>query len=238
MRAILFEGAAKRWSLGVALLAGLSVMLLMFASSISAQSQPKPPAWFYGQDADSYVGAQVKAFNQNGVALSASETDVDIVDSEGGWSLSILVSDATRVTFQIVHSTGTLESSSVHVVDGTLTEVPIADFRVVSDVIEDTIEVHIIARRADDGRIEFGMRDPDGADIFPRARFFPQGGPGHTRWLRSSLIDFGDGFEGGSSPAMSKRMAEPNSASGSRATRTSSRVPASSRRPAPITTAG
>ena len=201
MRAILFEGAAKRWSLGVALLAGLSVMLLMFASSISAQSQPKPPAWFYGQDADSYVGAQVKAFNQNGVALSASETDVDIVDSEGGWSLSILVSDATRVTFQIVHSTGTLESSSVHVVDGTLTEVPISDFRVVSDVIEEigeTIPIRIIARLRDDRTprtFEFSIRiNGVDADPPPRLRHHTPS-LDRNRWYVSSLIDAGDEYE-------------------------------------------
>ena len=40
------------------------------------------------------------------------------------------------------------------------------------------------------------MRSPVGDDIFPRARYFPATGPNHNRWLRSSEIDFGNGFVG------------------------------------------
>ena len=90
------------------------------------------------------------------------------------------------------------------VLKGGFSSVPIsiAQFQVVEDegLEEDltgsTISVRIIARRAPDGRIEFGMRDQNGEEIFPRARFFPNGGPGHSRWLKSSYIDFGDGFVG------------------------------------------
>ena len=194
MRTILFGGAARQWSLRVALLAGLAALLVTFSAGIGAQDQPEPPAWFYGDDARSYVGAQVKAFNQNGDELPASDTDVDVVEAGGQWSRTILSSDATMVTFRIVHSTGTLESRPQHVVDGSLTKVSITQFSAITDTA--SISVRIIARRADDGRIEFGMRGPDGQDILPPARFFPAAGPGHSNWLRSTEIDFGDGFVG------------------------------------------
>ena len=61
---------------------------------------------------------------------------------------------------------------------------------------EETLTVRIIARRAPDGRIEFGMRPPVGDDILPRARYIAARGPAHDRWLRSTEIDFGDGFVG------------------------------------------
>ncbi len=192
MRTILFGGAARQWSLRVALLAGLAALLVTFSAGIGAQDQPEPPAWFYGTDAQAYAGAMVKAFNQNGVELPAEDDDLSVIDSGGDWSRTILRSQASRVTFRIVHSSGTLETSPKHVVDGSLTEVSITEFSPISD----TISVRIIARRADDGRIEFGMRGPDGQDILPPARFFPAAGPGHSRWLRSTEIDFGDGFVG------------------------------------------
>ncbi len=199
MKSILFDGAARRWSLTIGLLAGLAALLVTLAPSLDAQQQPEPPAWFFGQDAGSYVGAEVQAFNQNGVELPAQDNDLSVIDSGGGWSRTIFRSEASRVTFRIVHSSGTLETSPKHVVDGSLTEVSITEFSAVAEELGDSdsiISVRIIARRAEDGRIEFGMRDPDGEDIFPRARYFPVTGPDHNRFLRSSEIDFGDGFTG------------------------------------------
>lgn len=58
----------------------------------------------------------------------------------------------------------------------------------------DLVIVRIIARRADDGRIEFGLREVGVDDHLPQRRFFPEGGPGHTRWLQSSWIDLRDGL--------------------------------------------
>jgi hypothetical protein len=192
MRSILFEGAGRRWSLTVGLLAGLATLLFTLAPSLDAQDTPTPPAWFYGVDADSYIGAEVKAFDQNGTELPVDENAYDRVSSDGGWSLLVSSSDASMVKLRLVHSSGTLETNPLHVVDATLKQVSIEDFSPVST----TIEVRIIARRADDGRIEFGMRGPDGEDILPRARFFPAEGPGDSNWRRSTLIDFGNGFEG------------------------------------------
>ncbi len=57
------------------------------------------------------------------------------------------------------------------------------------------LTVRIIARRVPDGRIEFGLRSPNG-DLFPSARYFPALGPRHEGWLRSSAIEIGDGFQG------------------------------------------
>lgn len=59
-----------------------------------------------------------------------------------------------------------------------------------------SVDVRIIARRTADGRVEFGIRMSDGREQFPTARFFPANGPGHGRWLRSSVLDFGHGFRG------------------------------------------
>ncbi len=53
--------------------------------------------------------------------------------------------------------------------------------------LEDGYLGQIIARRADDGRVEFGFRVEGHEDILPRARFFPSEGPDHNRWLRSSV---------------------------------------------------
>jgi len=197
MRPILFEGVARRLSLGVTLLAALTVILVSQAPSISSQAQqPVPPAWFFGTDAQAYAGATIEAINENGTRVAVNDEEEGRVDSQGTWSFIIAREDeATRVKFRIVHTSGTLESTYFHVVDGNLTEISVGEFTSVAGT-DNTIAVRIIARRADDGRIEFGMRGPDGEDILPPARFFPDGGPGHSRWLRSTEIDFGGGFVG------------------------------------------
>ena len=52
-----------------------------------------------------------------------------------------------------------------------------------------TVEVRVIARQHDDGRVEFGIRH-EGDDLLPSGRFFPAGGPGHNRWLQSTPVEF------------------------------------------------
>lgn len=49
---------------------------------------------------------------------------------------------------------------------------------------------YIIARHTDDGRIEFGWRTPNGAQVFPRARYFPADSQ-IDRWLTSSPVIVG-----------------------------------------------
>ena len=197
MRTILFESATRRWVLGVALLAGLATLLVTLAPSAGAQDNPSPPHWFWGLNLHSYVGDQIVAVNQDG-----TEVDSVTVDSEGSWSLYISTDDARTVTLSLITDSGTRQTDPLDVIQGEFDAqgLSITDFkhRVADEISEtdETINVRIIARRADDGRIEFGMRGPDGADILPPSRFFPNGGPGHSRWLRSTVIDFGDGFEG------------------------------------------
>lgn len=197
MRSILFGGAARRWSLSVALLTGLAALMVSLAASTSAQDNPRPPHWFWGVDMDSYVGDQIVAINQDGIQVGSSN-----IDSQGGWSLTVSPEDARTVTLRLVTDSGNRETDPLDVMDGGFDEdgLSISDFsNRITDVLEEpdeTISVRIIARRAEDGRIEFGMRDPDGEDIFPRARYFPATGPDHNRFLRSSEIDFGDGFTG------------------------------------------
>ena len=197
MRSILFGGAARRWSLSVALLTGLAALMVSLAASTSAQDNPRPPHWFWGVDMDSYVGDQIVAINQDGVKVGSSD-----IDSQGSWSLTVSPEDARTVTLRLVTDSGDRETDPLDVMDGGFDEdgLSISDFsNRITDVLEEpdeTIFVRIIARRAEDGRIEFGMRDPDGQDIFPRARYFPATGPDHNRFLRSSEIDFGDGFTG------------------------------------------
>ena len=194
MRTILFEGATRRWVLSVALLAGLATLLVTLAPSINAQ-QPEAPHWFWGRDADLYSGAVIKAFNQNGVEIDTGPEGSGVIDAEGGWFVVVSLDDATHVTLRIVSASGDHETALMDVIDGEFNPSGLS-ITAFAPIVEETIAVRIIARRADDGRIEFGMRGPDGADILPPARFFPNGGPGHSRWLRSTVIDFGDGFEG------------------------------------------
>lgn len=197
MRSILFGGAARRWSLSVALLAGLATLIVSLAATTNAQDNPRPPHWFWGVDMNSYVGDQVIALNQNGVQVGSSD-----IDNQGRWAVTVSPDEARMVTLRLVTSSGDRETDPLDVIDGGFDPdgLSISEFsNRVTDEIEatgDTLSVRIIARRAEDGRIEFGMRDPDGEDIFPRARYFPATGPDHNRFLRSSEIDFGDGFTG------------------------------------------
>ena len=197
MRPILFEGAARRWSLGAALLAALTILLINFAPSITAQDNPRPPHWFWGNDLDSYVGDQVVAINQDGVQVGSTT-----VESRGEWTVTVSPEESRTVTLRLISDSGTRATDPLDVTEGGFDAegLSITDFRHrITEELGDagpTIAVRIIARRADDGRIEFGMRGPDGEDILPPARFFPDGGPGHSRWLRSTEIDFGDGFVG------------------------------------------
>ena len=202
---ILTASAAKRWSLSVALMAGLAMMIVALSPSADAQGSdlPTPPHWFWGNDASAYVGATVEAVDANGTVFTSSSPDesAHIVDSTGGWSVQISQDQASRVKLRLTHGNVVRETAFFDVLKGgfSVAGISITQFMIVDDELvddSDTITVRIIARRAPDGRIEFGMRDQNGEEIFPRARFFPNGGPGHSRWLSSSLIDFGGGFEG------------------------------------------
>lgn len=194
MRTILFEGGNRRWSLSIALLAGLAVLLVSLAPSIDAQDNPRPPHWFWGNDADAYAGDVIQAVNHNGTVIQTAT-----IANDGGWSVIVSLDDATMIKLQLVTNTVTRETGYLDVIEGGFEPegLSIANFStIVGPPGDGTLTVRIIARRAIDGRIEFGMRGPDGEDILPPARFFPAAGPGHSRWLRSTEIDFGNGFVG------------------------------------------
>lgn len=54
------------------------------------------------------------------------------------------------------------------------------------------VEVRIEARRLDDGRVEFALRERGGERILPRARYFPAETEA-GRWLNASWITVGEG---------------------------------------------
>lgn len=197
MRPILFEGAARRWSLGAALLATLTILLINFAPSITAQDNPRPPHWFWGNDLDQYVGDQVVAINQDGVQVGSTT-----VESRGEWTVTVSPEDARTVRLRLISDSGTRATDPLDVMDGGFDSdgLSISDFRHrISDELEeagDLISVRIIAQRLEDGRIEFGMRNAEGEDVLPRARKLRVEGRDHEGWARSSLVDFGDGFQG------------------------------------------
>ncbi len=204
----LLDTSARRWLLGVALLAGLAALIVSFAPSIDAQNQPRPPQWFWGVDADAYAGATIKAINQNGVELSIDEDeDNAVVSAQGEWSYVIDTDEASRVTFRLIGSDVTLETSPITVVgDGEFTEVSIADFRhdVTAVEPEATLPVQIRARVYPSSEnpaipfrsIEFNLSVdgvPEALNDNPRERTIR---PNHAsgRWYRSNWFDLGDGF--------------------------------------------
>ena len=55
---------------------------------------------------------------------------------------------------------------------------------------EDETTGRIVARRLDDGRVEFGWQPADGERVLPTQRYFPAT-IDHNRWLRSSPVEVG-----------------------------------------------
>lgn len=202
MPAIPSIGAARRLGLGAALLVGVAALLVALAPSTNAQQQPPAPHWFWGDDADAYAGSEIKAFNQSGSEVSTGGEGSGRIDADGTWFVAVTTEGGTRqVKLRIVSARGDRETGLLDVIQGGFSPagLSITAFRPVPEELDfdgETISVRIIARRAPDGRIEFGMRDPDGENVLPPARYFPVGGPGHTRWLRSTEIDFGGGYVG------------------------------------------
>ena len=202
MRSLLCDGTAKQLTVRIALVAGLLALLVTLAPTLDAQTPPPAPHWFWGRDAESYTGAQIQIIGEDGNIIASASEESGVVDSAGGWHVSVFASQSARVKLRLVTATVSRETDYMDVISGGFdpSGLSITAFRntVTAEVAvpTETITVRIIARRAADGRIEFGMRGPDGENILPPARFFPAAGPGHSRWLRSTEIDFGSGFTG------------------------------------------
>ena len=200
MRVIHLIKIRPRWVIRLAGLAALVGLIAAFAPSLSAQGFPDPPHWFWGSGFDAYAGDTIRAVDSDGEAIADGSATIN---SNGEWSITVSSEDQTKVTFELDADDGVRSTGEYDVQKASLTRILLAEF--VAPEIPDeplevetppTLTVRIIARRAPDGRVEFGMRPPEGEDIFPSARYFPATGPDHNRWLRSSEIDFGDGFVG------------------------------------------
>ncbi len=197
MRVIQKLEMRRGWTLRLAALTALLGLAAAFAPSLSAQGLPDPPHWFYGIGYDNYSGTVIRAVDSNGATI-----DSTTVNTQGQWSITI-ATEHRKVRFEFDADDGTRTTVEYDVQKAELTRIRLAQFTVVEVPDDDlqveappTLMVRIIARRAPDGRVEFGMRSPSGEDIFPRARYFPATGPSHDRFLHSSEIDFGDGFVG------------------------------------------
>ena len=186
------------------LTAALFAPLLLAAALIPVINAqlPPPPHWFWGWDYDAFSGAVVVALDQDG-----EEVDRITINAAGEWELSADPRSVQSVTFELRASAGVYLSGEFTVEDASIDRLVLEDDFVLQAPPEPEVEepeeieveeigVRIIARRAEDNRIEFGMRNADGQEFLPPARFFPAFGPGHSRWLSSTPIDFGDGFVG------------------------------------------
>lgn len=192
MRSILFGGAARRWSLSVALLAGLATLIVSLAATTNAQDNPRPPHWFWGDDMDSYVGDQVVAINQNGVQVESSN-----IDSSGGWYLTVSPEDARTVTLRLVTDSGNRETDPFDVMEAGFDAegLSISDFQ---HRIEQTIPIDIYARlhpTRTPRTWEFTVRiNGVPVDPAPPSRYH---GPSLQReaWYQSSRINIAGGYE-------------------------------------------
>lgn len=200
MHQTLLDRSIGRWLIGAALLAGLAALIVTLAPGAAAQGQgtPQPPHWFWGEDADSYAGSVVRAFDQNGVELVVSGEGQGVVGPDGGWFHSILRTEATRVSFRLTNSSGSRQTALLDVVSGNFQEVPISEFTRTVSAAPETKSIRVIARlhpTRELRTLEFNIR-VDGVDVDPppRARFL---GPDLRTdfWLVSSPIDAGGGFE-------------------------------------------
>lgn len=201
MHQTLLDRSVGRWLISAALLAGLATLIVMLAPGAAAQGQgtPQPPHWFWGEDADSYAGSTVQAFDQNGNELDVSgDEGRGVVDSNGGWYHSILRTEATRVSFRLTNSSGSRETALLDVTSGNFQEVPISEFTRTITTAPETKSIRVIARlhpTRESRTLEFNIRI-DGVDVDPppRQRFLTPD-LRYNRWLQSSVIDAGDGFE-------------------------------------------
>ena len=207
MRSMLFDRTAKRWSLGVALVAGLATLLITLAPSLDAQSLPIPPQHFWGTDATAYPGAQIKVFNQDGnelpacAAISVCE-EPGVVYPDGGWHVTVDPATAVRIKLRIVLSEGSRETGWLDVVRRDSYAVSIREFANVVQVDTlpgETLAVKIRARLHPTRplrTLEFNI-SVNGVDIDPPpARRFLTPGLDTNRWYQSSPpIDAGGGYE-------------------------------------------
>ena len=205
MRTHLPTGATRKWSLSLALVAGLAALLLTLTPSIEAQ-QPPAPHWFWGIDLDAYVGDEIQAVNQAGTVVANTR-----VGAHGAWSIIVSTQDARTVKLRLITDDVTRETEALDVIEGGFDEggLSITDFKAVdddlADVSDDTLTVRIRARvhpTSEDPTIPYRSIEfnlgvngvPVELNDMPRQRTIR---PNHAsgRWYRSNWFDLGDGFE-------------------------------------------
>ncbi len=199
MQHTLSDTWTRRGLIIVAVLATLAALSVSLIPSTSAQQGlPEIPHWFWGTDAHAFNGARVSALDQNGNVLAVTEEEDHPVVRQGGWSYAIATDEASRVTFRIDTRDGTFETDPKTVIgDGEDTEISIAEFRHEVTAAA-TKPIQIIARLHPTRTyrtVEFNIRiNGVDADPAPRARYMSPR-EATNRWLESSLIDAGDGFQ-------------------------------------------
>ncbi len=207
MRSTLFDGTVRRWSLMVALVAGLATLWITLAPSLDAQDQPLPPQYFWGTDATNYVGAEVKVFDQNGNELPACPESaqcgehVGMVSGEGEWHVAVDSRETSKVRLRIVSSSESRETNLLDVVGGDGEAVSIRQFVNVVQVDTtptETLPIKIRVRlhpTRELRTLEFNI-EVNGEEVTPRPakRYLTPGLP-TDRWLQSSPIDAGNGYQ-------------------------------------------
>lgn len=198
-------GAAA--ALIAAIMAAAALIPLLNASE--DPPAPPPPIIFYGEGYEDLHGGALKVMDMQGQLVASTMIPSEDAPS-GAWHVEVYRDRAPIVDIEINLGEQKLISRAHTVLPGFFAEVSRASFVVVpvepepepapaADVVPvelDSIDIRIIARRVENGRIEFGLRGPDGEARFPTKRFFREYGFGHNRWLNSSLIDLGDGYRG------------------------------------------
>ena len=207
MQSILSDGTARRWSLVVALVAGLATLLITLAPSLDAQTQPLPPQYFWGTDATNYVGAEVKVFDQNGNELPACPESAQcgehagVVSGDGEWHVAVDSREASKVRLRIVSSSEGRETNLLDVVGGDGEAVSIRQFvRVVQvdTTPSETLPIRIIVRlhpTRESRTLEFNIRVNDVDVSPPPAKRYLTPTLRTDRWLQSSVIDAGNGYQ-------------------------------------------
>ena len=148
-----------------------------------------PPHWFQSGGFSAYAGDTVEALDRDGDVIGSTTV------SGGGWWEMEIDADHVAVQFRILAEGGVVQSPPLALHRGVLSRISAAWFTrdgSGAPPLGDTMEVRIIARRAEDGNIQFAVQDANGTVHLPRRNEFPGEGPSHHRWLRSTPVSLGD----------------------------------------------
>ena len=193
----------------LAAVAGLAaLMLAVLVQNAGAQGTDGPPHWFWGLGYDADNGAVVRF-----VSEADGEEVARTVISGGTWAFLPHQSDAATGWIEIVDESGTRRTEVFTLGQGSITPIERNQFTLVvppepepepePEAETGLAAARIVARVSDnpgrEGQLEFGMRIEGQTDVItPTARYFPASLPESRigSWLRSSVIDLGNGVSG------------------------------------------